>query len=192
MPLSIQTQWDQRYIDQDCSEASPASVLCNHHYLLPASGTALDLACGLGGNAIFLAQQGLTVTALDVSVVAVTKLKQFAKQEGLSIKPAVRDIEADGLGTSCYDTIVVSFFLCRPLMPKIIDALKPGGVLFYQTWTQQKVQPGGPNNSDFLLAPQELRQFADDLDLHVYQEAGLVGDLDSGLRNQATLVAGKR
>ena len=70
-------RWNRVYAAAD-RPPEPARVLAENAHLLPASGTALDLACGLGGNALFLAREGQTVSALDISPVALAKLDAWA------------------------------------------------------------------------------------------------------------------
>ena len=59
-------KWNLLYNQADVADYSAAKVLTENHYLLPSTGVALDLACGLGANALYLAQQGLAVTAWDI------------------------------------------------------------------------------------------------------------------------------
>ncbi|MEE9448258.1 MAG: class I SAM-dependent methyltransferase [Arenicellales bacterium] len=182
-------KWNKRYSALNCADARPASVLKDLAYFLPDKGKALDIACGLGGNAIFMAKRGLNVAALDASKVAIEKLNVYCAEQSLSISAQLKDVEKEGLSSEQFDVITVSYFLYQPLMLTILKALAPQGLLFYQTWTQQKITDKGPSNPDFLLAPQALRHLADDLEILFYQESGLVGDTRQGFRNEAMLVA---
>ncbi|MCW8887191.1 MAG: methyltransferase domain-containing protein [Motiliproteus sp.] len=190
MSAALQNKWDKRY--QNASESNqPAQVLKDNLHLIPNHGRALELACGLGGNALLLAQQGLEVDAWDLSSVAINKLNTFAQQRGVNISAQQRDIEQAPLPSSSYDLICVSAFLERSLCPSIIEALRPGGLLFYQTFTQLKTQSSGPSNSAFLLERGELLSLFVPLNLVAYREEQDCGDLGKGLRNQAYLVARK-
>lgn len=185
-------KWDDAYQNADIGSALPARVLEENAFLLPGSGEALDLACGRGGNALFLArlaQSDFQVDAVDFSPVVLNSLSIFAEQNQLAIRCHLRDIESNGLMDKQYDVIVVSYFLCRDLFPAIIGALKPGGLLFYQTWSQQRVDDSGPNNPEFRLEPGELLKFCDPLSVVYYRENGTLGDTKQGLRNEAMLVA---
>ena len=79
---AIISKWNRIYSQSGHDAYLPAQVLADNEFLLPEAGTALDLACGLGANAIFLAQQGLAVTALDISSVAIEKLTAYATLAG--------------------------------------------------------------------------------------------------------------
>jgi len=190
MSAADQEHWDRRFSQ---AEAVPrvVSVLTDNEHLLPVRGLALDLACGLGGNALWLAERGLSVEAWDCSSVALDKLEIAAKEQGLSIKACHADLEENPLPRAAFDFIVVSGFLSRALCPAIVDALRPGGLLAYQTYTRFKSVEGlqGPRNPDYLLAPGELLQIFSDLSPCVYREEQGYGDLELGLRNQAYLLA---
>ena len=146
---AVISKWNHIYSqDQDCYPA--VDVLAENEFLLPAIGMALDLACGLGANAMFLAELGLAVTAWDISYVAIDKLRAYAVQQGLSINARQEKITAESFTESSFDVIVVSRFLDRTLSDAIIGALKPDGLLFYQTFTREKASPKPPNNPDYL------------------------------------------
>ncbi|MCG7905298.1 MAG: methyltransferase domain-containing protein [Candidatus Thiodiazotropha taylori] len=187
----LRIKWDQRYADAE-KVARPAEVLLSNAHLLPEQGSALDLACGLGGNALFLAQRGFTVEAWDLSSVAIQRLVQAAGQLKLNnLHARVRDVEGQPPQTEQFDVIVVSYFLERSLIPTLIQALKPGGLVFYQTFTRQAVSSEGPQNPAFRLADQELLQLFSQLQVCVYREEGRLGDLSLGSRDVAMLVAQK-
>lgn len=185
-------KWDEAYKHAEFSGAAPAQVLVDNVYLLPQSGEALDLACGRAGNAQFLAKRDFEVDAMDVSSVALDGLGTFIKQHELSISCELRDIESEGLGNKKYDVIVVSYFLNRELFPQIIAALKPEGLLFYQTWSQLKVDDRGPSNPEFRLKEGEFLELCSPLQTVFYRENGVLGDISDGLRNEAMIIAKKR
>jgi tellurite methyltransferase len=182
-------KWDLRYEEADPVAARPCAVLEEYAHLLPARGTALDLACGLGGNAVFLARRGLDTTAWDLSPVAIAKLGDHAKTKGLSVCAEVRDVQSLPPEPNRFDVVVISYFLERELAPALVRALRPEGVLFYQTWTREAVDDRGPGNPAFRLGPNELLTLFGDLRVIVYREEGVIGDTNQGLRNEACLVA---
>jgi len=187
---SVQTKWDKIYTER-AVEPSASLVLEQNSHLLPKSGKALDLACGQGGNALLLAESGLDVEAWDISSVAIEQLSITAKQRNLSIAAKVIDVVKNPPQVNSVDVITISFFLERALCPAIVAALKPGGLVFYQTYCQQKVLDQGPTNPAFLLAENELLALFSKLNLRVYREEALSGQHDLGWRNQAMLVAQK-
>jgi len=197
MSAEDRRRWNQRYATATtgASQTAPeaAMVLSANQHLLPQRGCALDLACGRGGNALLLARHGLQTEAWDIAEAALSQLQQQAADEGLTLRTRPIDLDSEPLPQAAFEVICVSGFLKRPLCPAISAALKPGGVLFYQTFTQRRASDvSGPSNPEFLLAPGELRQLFDDLELLVYREEADAGDLTQGLRNQAALVARKR
>ncbi|OMH39458.1 bifunctional 2-polyprenyl-6-hydroxyphenol methylase/3-demethylubiquinol 3-O-methyltransferase UbiG [Motiliproteus sp. MSK22-1] len=183
-------KWNQRYL-KSSTPNSPAQVLTENLHLLPAQGRALELACGLGGNALLLAKQGLTTEAWDLSEVAINKLQQLSLENNLSINARVVDLNQEPPVAESYDVICVSAYLERTLCSAISNALKPGGLIFYQTFTQQKTDNTGPSNPDFLLESGELFALFADLIPVAYRQESDCGDLSRGLRNQAYLIARK-
>jgi len=136
-----------------------------------------------------LARSGLNVHAWDISRVAIEKLDQYAQQKRLDITIRQCDVEKTPPGARQFDVVVVSFFLHRPIMSAIIDSVKPGGLLLYQTFTREKVSQQGPTNPDYLLAKNELLAMCQGMDILVYREEGQQGDVLLGWRNQAMVVA---
>lgn len=106
----LRLKWDGRYADA-VGEGMPIDVLVDNAHLLPASGLALDLACGLGGNALFLARRGLQTTAWDLSPVAIASLQSAAG--GLPIRAEVRDVTVLPPSPGQFDVICVGHFLDR-------------------------------------------------------------------------------
>lgn len=183
-------KWQQRYRELDADSASPALVLSRYAHLLPEQGKALDLAAGLGANARFLARHGLETHAWDLSAIAMEKLTAVAQRQGLPLRCEVRDVIAHPPPPESFDVIVVTRFLERGLCPHISAALKPGGLLFYQTFLRDRADPAiGPSKPDYLLEQNELLQLFQGLIVRAYHDEGSVGDLMKGVRNEALLVA---
>lgn len=188
--MDMREKWNDRYSHKSAA-AEPARVLRENVHLLPASGQALDLACGRGGNAMLMARHGLQVDAIDISDVAIRGLNELTAEQGLSITARVQDVEQQPPAQNAYDVIVVSYFLCRPLMPSLVAALRPGGLLFYQTFTRSRLSQRGPSNDEFRLAEQELLQQFLALRLVVYREEGLLGDIHTGFRDEVMYIGCK-
>lgn len=115
--------WNERFAAGEGSEKGPESAVVDAVSGL-APGRALDLACGLGRNAIYLQAQGWTVVAVDSSEVALAKLPKLANLESIHADLEAGDyfIEPNG-----FDLIIDSRFLYRPLFPSIVIAIKTGG-----------------------------------------------------------------
>ncbi len=189
--MSVAEKWDAVYGQKSMDGLSAAAVLTENTFLLPTSGQALDLACGLGANAVLLADYGLAVQAWDISAVAVEKIKSFAHEKSLKITAKQVDIGKNALSENSFDVIVISRFLDRTLCREIIAALKPKGLLFYQTYTRQKITDSPPHNPDFLLAENELLTLFSPLKVLFYQEHGRVGCMKRGERNEALFIGQK-
>lgn len=189
-------KWNKIYATEQQTdselESKATSVLQEHACLLPSSGLALDLACGLGGNAMFLAKYGLKTYAWDISAIAIERVQAHCQRNNISITTEVRDIEQHPPALNSFDVICVSYYLERKLAQDIITALKPKGLLFYLTFINEKISDVGPSNPKYRLQPNELLTLFSSLHVLAYQEYGTVGDVKKGLRNVASLVAQKR
>ena len=120
---------------------------------LPAGRTALDLACGGGRHARWLAARGVRVTAVDRDAAAIAALAPVPGVEALCA-----DLEGAPwpLAARAFDAVIVTNYLHRPLFDAIADAVAPGGRLVYETFALGQARFGRPANPDFLLAPGEL------------------------------------
>ncbi|MEN8166045.1 MAG: methyltransferase domain-containing protein [Pseudomonadota bacterium] len=185
---SLQLKWDRRHADpQNLPKA--ADVLLQNQHLLPSHGKALDLACGLGGNALLLARAGLEVSAWDLSPVAIERLQAFADEQGLvSLRAEVRDVEGDPPAVDAFDVIAVSYFLNRSLIPALIASLRQGGLILYQTFTRIALTEQGPSNPDYRLGDNELLDLFSPLAIRFYREENRLGDPSQGVRDVAMLV----
>ncbi|MBF0193383.1 MAG: methyltransferase domain-containing protein [Magnetococcales bacterium] len=189
--LQEQQRWNKRY-SKNNKDPKVAKVLLENQHLLSSQGEALEIACGMGGNALFLAKHGYDVTAWDISDVAIGQLDIISQKSGIKVTTEVRDIIANPPPVKCFDLIVVSrFFLEQEMSVVLINALKPGGLLFYQTFTQTKVTEIGPSNPEFRMHDNQLLQNFNKLQILVYREEGIVGDISQGFRDEAMLVGQK-
>ena len=189
--VNTKTKWNDRY-RAATGEPQASRVLKENLHLLPGQGRALDLACGLGGNAMLLAQQGLHVDAWDIADVPVSALQDIALKRQLSIQAELRDVETHPPEPETFDVIVVSYFLQRDIVAEMIDAVKAGGLIYYQTFTRQRVSDRGPQRAEFGLADQELLSLFSGLQVLFYREEGRVGDVQKGFRDEAMFIGRKR
>ena len=140
-------------------------------------GKVLDVAAGEGRHALYMASQGYEVIGLDRNEHALDTLTRTAKDHRLSKLSTWRvDLEKDpeeppSLGHQEYDGILVFFYLFRPLFPSILQALKPGGVLIYETFLiDNHVQFQHPRRKEFCLGHNELLHLTHPLRVLHYQE----------------------
>jgi tellurite methyltransferase len=147
---------------------------------------ALDVACGTGRNTVYLAQQGFSVLGVDWLPDALSRAQDLAKRSGVLIATAQKNLEeADALQGIEAEFIVVVRYLDRNLFRRLCDALSPGGILVYETFTIAQMAMGHPRNPLYLLQPDELRQAFAHLDILHYAE-----DLHDGAHT-AQLIARK-
>ncbi len=152
-------------------------------------GPVLDLACGTGENGLYLAGLNLPVVLADRSAEALATARRTAAERGL--RPEIWEVDFEAgdnpLPVEHYRGIVVFHYLHRPLVPHIREAIRPGGILVYETFTLEQAKYGRPHNPDFLLMPGELAGwFADWEVLHSFE-----GLLESPRRAVAQLVCRK-
>lgn len=162
--------------------AGPAAWLVQHLHCLPRGGRVLDVACGSGRHARYLAERGFTVHAVDRDAAALATLGHPG------ITTELLDLEAGrpSLGIARYDAVIVFNYLHRPLMPAIVAAVAPRGVLIYETFTTAQAALGKPTNPAFLLLPGELRALAAPLEIVASREGRVDG------REVASIVAVRR
>lgn len=188
---ALQIKWNQRHADPT-HQPRAAEVLYQNRHLLPVRGRALDLACGLGGNALLMVKLGLEVAAWDLSQVAVDRLKGFTEAQGLmNLQAEVRDLSQESLPVDTFDAIVVSYYLDRALAAPLIDSLKLGGLIFYQTFSKAADNGQGPSNPNYRLEDNELLQLFKPLSVRFYREENRLGNSSEGFRDVAMLVAEK-
>ena len=136
----------------------PSRWLIENLDVLPAGRRVLDLACGRGRHALALAAAGWHVHAIDRDREALQALADAATGLPGTVTVEARELE-DGpiaFGVNGYGAVLVFNYLYRPLLPAIIDALEPGGVLLYETFTRGQAARGHPRNPAFLLDDGEL------------------------------------
>ncbi len=133
--------------------ASPSPWVCRFAPLIAAGGRVLDLACGSGRHARYLAHAGFLIEAVDRDAEALARLADVA---GVSTR--VADLEAGPwpYRGACFAGVVVVNYLHRPLWPQLLAAMAQGGVFIYETFAAGNERYGRPSNPDFLLRPDEL------------------------------------
>jgi tellurite methyltransferase len=166
MSRSEQKRWDARWAAEAAAAATtpyePHPLLVTHAALL-RGGRALDLACGLGQNAIWLAEQGYEVLAVDISQVALTVAAERAIAAGVSgsIRWQRHDLDHWRPARTAFDLVCVFRFLDRRLFSALRDAVCGGGLLFYESRHTGALERQPQSNPAFLLQPGELaRHFA--------------------------------
>lgn len=180
------------------AEPRPASFLIQQLPRLPTTGKVLDVAAGTGRHTLLLASLGYQVEAVDRDSQALTHLSSAAQARNLTtITTRTVDLEPlspqrPTLEQSAYDVILVFFYLTRPLFPHIMDALKPGGLLLYETFLiDNHLLHQHPRRREFCLLHNELIRLTSDLRVLYYDEGPHTADRDAKSIYTAQLVAQK-
>ena len=132
---------------------SPSAWVRRFAGLITPGGRVLDVACGSGRHAVWLAEQGFAVTGVDRDADALQRLPA-----GIAALHADLEGAPWPLPGRLFDGIIVTNYLWRPLWPALLGALAPGGVLIYETFALGQQRFGKPSRPDFLLQPGELLQ----------------------------------
>lgn len=156
-------RWDQRHAFDE-EDRDPDSIVREASKLIPA-GRALDLACGTGRNALYLARSGWSVLAVDYSASALEKVRQRTVADGVQIESLLEDLTDWALPTDSFDLICDCRYLQRDLFPRIESALKPGGIFVAVIAIQGHMRP------EYLLSPGELPTLLPRLRVIRYSEA---------------------
>ena len=164
-------RWEDRYAAGAAGREAPSEFLVTQAALL--HGRALDLAAGAGRNALFLARRGLRVDAVDRARTGLQLAQSAARAEGLDLRVVQADLESFPLPRSSYDAIITIRYLQRSLFEPMQQAVKPGGVILFETFLIDQQTLGHPRNPAFLLQRGELRTAFPSCDILTYDE-GLV------------------
>lgn len=167
-----QERWNKRYRQKGLTLPKDPHPFLKRHFRLLPKGRVLDLAAGEGRNAIFLAEKGFDVEAVDISDVALKKARQWAKARGVSIRTSVVDLDTYSIEEERYDVIMNFYFLRRRLIPKIKKGLKKGGRVIFETYLldQRSIGVAGPKNPRYFLRPNELLERFRDFRVLLYRE----------------------
>jgi SAM-dependent methyltransferase len=162
--------WNSRWREKADDAWEPDPWLLKIRPLLPV-GRALDIASGRGRNALYLAELGMAVTAVDVSDEALAQLAREATRRNLPVETIRVDLEADlQLPATDFDLVLDFFYLHRPLLPQMLKAVRPGGLTVMRTFSSAGTFPGGPDNPDIVLRPGELLQIFSGWDVLLHEE----------------------
>jgi len=156
MAVEDRERWDKKYKNNHPIPSKIAEVV-EKYSLLAKGRKALDIACGTGRNAKFLASQGFQVDALDISSVALESLKDIE-----NIRAKEVDFDNYRLEENAYDLIVCTYYLNRSLFPQIEKALKEDGLFIFETFMYHPDNTKVPSNRSFLLEDGELELTFDD------------------------------
>lgn len=176
-------RWNRKFAEGSHSSEVPDTFFIEAYqdYIDPLLGEssgrmALDLASGSGRHGLWLAERAWHVTLVDISAEALDLARRRAAGRNLAVEfqecdlATVQTAQTAGWA-SRFDLVLVFSYLQRELFPVLVDALKPGGLLVYHTFTTLQLRFGsGPTNPAHLLAPGELRAAFPSLSPLLYRE----------------------
>lgn len=176
-------RWNKKYMEGFKRGKDPSKLLVDF-ISLATKGRALDIAAGLGRNSLFMAENGFFVDAVDISDVAIERLKTLHPH----INPIHQDLRLFRPEPDSYNLIVNINFLDRTLFPYIKESLKKDGVLIFETFLEGT---DFKTSMDYLLRRNELLHSFLSLDILFYQEKEVLSS-DGKRGYKAYLVAKKR
>jgi SAM-dependent methyltransferase len=176
-------RWNNRYQEQPTAR-EPSAFLRSLADRLPRTGPALEVAGGLGREALWLARRGLDVTLTDVSDVALERAGEAAREAGLALRLQRLDVETEPLPPGPFALVLCLNFLWRPLFAAVPQVLAPGGLFVFAQPTRSNLQRHPHPSARFLLEDGELPRLLQGLELVSYTE----GWTEEG-RHEVRLVA---
>lgn len=160
MSSSDRERWDKKYAKgEGPAHFAPKAFLTDHRHLL-TGGRALDFACGFGGNALYLAELGYQVDAVDISIVALRQAQAEARRRRQALRLIQADLTRWWVPPRHYDLIILFLYSARDLMPQLLEGLRPGGLIFQLNRNPRTLESRPTFNPDFVIGPGELRRAA--------------------------------
>lgn len=175
--------WNERFASDGPGEPTPPDALTDRIdgvdrlALVPTTGRGLDVACGRGGVAVWLAARGLEVDAVDAAPAGLALGAELATRAGVDVRWIEADLEAGLPVTGRFDVVVCQRYRDPALYPMLAAAVAPGGLLVVSVLSEV-----GAGEGRFRAAPGELRRAFGELEVAVHVEA----------HGEATLVARRR
>jgi SAM-dependent methyltransferase len=169
---SDQKRWDERFKRKEFALGKePNPFLKKYIHLIPI-GKALDIASGEGRNAVFLAQRGFEVDAVDISGKGLKKAQKLAREQGVKIKTFLVDLDQYQIEKERYDLIANFYYLKRRLIPRIKKGIKKGGRVIFETYLLEHRTLGteGPKQAKYFLKPNELLRLFKNFRILFYRE----------------------
>jgi len=177
MSLADRERWNRKYAaGNPHPDFAPDPLLTQYAHLLGGNGWALDVACGVGHNALFLARGGYDVLAVDGSLVGLQYGRATARDRALPVHFVAADLDRFALIRHRFNLILVMRFLSRPLLPLLKEALMPGGLMIYQTFNLNWRRANPAFNPEYLLAPGELAKAFSDFEVIATNDAMDIAD----------------
>ncbi|MGG3798735.1 class I SAM-dependent methyltransferase [Metabacillus fastidiosus] len=196
-------QWDTRFQNETFVYGTEPNIfLAEMQKKLQLSGEALAIAEGEGRNAVFLAEQGMNVTAWDYAKSGLNKTEKLAKQRGVTVRTELVDLNEAKWEKERWDQIVCVFgHFSKNLRTKTLqgvkEAVKQGGYFITEVYSTYQIpyKSGGPQDVELLYSPEEfLQTFSDWRIVHFFigEVTRHEGELHNGLSHVIQFVGQKR
>jgi len=163
-------KWNQRYTENTNRKGNPVTLLENWISKAPM-GRALDIASGAGRNAVFMAQSGFEVDAIDISPAGLAKARETAEIKGFVINWIEHDLDEPYEFKNDYELIVVLWYVNLPLITHLCDCLAPGGILICEEHLVSDQEVIGPGNPHYRVKSGALREAVSSLEILYYEES---------------------
>jgi tellurite methyltransferase len=151
-------KWETRYRSGERTHDGPPSPLLVRWLPGLPRGRALDIATGFGRNALLLARAGYRVDAIDIAPTCLAEAERRARRRRLRVRWIEADLDRHPLPRARYDVVVNAFFLKRTLFPALRAAVRPGGVVVFETHLASEAVTSRVRSSAHRLRPGELRR----------------------------------
>jgi tellurite methyltransferase len=176
-------KWNHKYgVPEYITGKEPVEWLKGNSGLLKGKGSALDIASGEGRNSVFAAENGYQTLAVDISTTGLEKAHALADEKGVSIETQLVDLDNWKIEQNAFDLILCFNFLDRRIFPKIKNALKSGGLVFYETFTIDHLKYSSFKR-EWVLEHNELLDAFSELRILSYRE------VDTNYKAFASLIA---
>ena len=160
---------------------APSAWVKRWSHLVPVGGSVLDVACGHGRHMRWFAQRGHAVTGVDRSAEAIAAVASLGRTIEADIENGPWPLEGESFGA-----VVVTNYLWRPQLPRIVASVATGGVLIYETFAVGNETVGKPSRTDFLLREGELLQLVAGLHVVAFED-GFSADPDRFVQRVAAV-----
>ncbi len=187
------TRWDTRYARGEGPRKESPHAWLVHHLWRVRPGLALDIACGMGRDSIWLARHGFRVHAVDISGVALQEARRRARRAGVADRIAfvVADLTRFALPKARYDLIIGFSYWEPSLLPALREAVRPGGFIIYETFNVWWRYTRSDVNEAYLVPPGGMRAWLQDWHIWAYREIGSDHPSTVGRKAVSSIVAQK-
>jgi tellurite methyltransferase len=172
--MDSKTKWNRKHTQRITQLEEPSANPRLENLTAYLTGdTALDLACGLGGNSLFLARKNYQVEAIDISDVAINYIQEKKEEQNLNIYPQVcdlTDLSQHKWKHSPFDLVVITYYLDRSLFPMMKSMIKDNGYFFMETFYQTPQSENQSVSNQYKLQSKELLAEFEDWNVIFFEE----------------------